>query len=248
VLVTDKPIAVNDLIRPVLPQSMLQHCLVARAHVPAGVRAEAASPEKIQRRMPAEPPVFEQALSKHAQRREQGRDSDSESDADEPEKKATGMWFHRAVDFYETDGGSTVARVNEVIFDAVEAEDTKAILELANSGRLNIDAVKRDGMNPLMFAVSRGRVESAKALIEAGADVHVRREADNCPLLFMCIEAEELVHALIDAGANVDERFEGYRLEAHPSTMPNIAALIREVKNLPPVKTSALELAAAITV
>ena len=226
---------------------MLQNALVAKAHVPSGVRAEGASPQKMQRRLPADAPLFENAMAKHAQRREVGRDSDSESDADEPEKKVTGMWFHRAVDFYEADGGSTVARVNEVIFDAVDKQDTQTILDIANSGRLNVDTVKRDGMTPIMFAVSRGRTESVKALIEAGADIHARREGDNCPLLFMCIEDEELASALIAAGANIDERFEGYRLEAHPTTMPHIAAMIRQVKGVPPVKTSALELAAEIT-
>jgi hypothetical protein len=246
-LITDTPIQVNDTIRPIFPQSLLQHALVARSHIVAGTSAGVpSSPDKYSRRMPAEVPLHEEALVKHSKRREIGRDSDSESDAEEPEKKATGMWFHRAVDFFAHDGGSTVARVNEVIFDAVDKQNTKEIAALCNSGRPNIDAVTRDGMNPLMFAVSRERVESVKALLAAGADVHVRRAADNCPLLFMCVESEAVLTALIEAGANIDERFEGYRLENHPTTMPHIAAMVRELKGVPPVKTSALQLAATI--
>lgn len=232
-LVTQRPFDVNDRIKPVFPQSLLSNALVARARVPPGLTEAPPSPEKFQRRIPADAALLENELAKHEKRREVGRDSDSESDQEEPEKKATGMWFHRAVDFYAVDGGTTLARVNEVIFEAIEKEDVATIKELCNSGRLNIDGVKHEGMNPIMYAVSRERVESAKALLECGADATVRRPSDNSPLLFMCIESEELLTALIEAGANIDERYEGYRLEDHPTTQPHIAAIVRDLKGAP---------------
>jgi hypothetical protein len=227
-ILTASHIDVNDTIKPVLPQIMLQHAIVANAASPPGHAP--ASPDKMQRVVPQEPPQRLSAMEKHDQRRGDGRDSDSESDMDEPESKVTGMWFHRAVDFYSVDAGSTLSRANEVIFDVVEKQDVAAIEEMCHSGHVDVDKVKRDGMTPIMYAVSRERVQSVMALLKCNADATVVREADGAPLLYMCIESEDILMALLEAGADYHQRFEGYKLESHPSTQPHIADIVMKLK------------------
>ena len=195
--------------------------------------ADGTSPARLKTviRVPAEPHLKDITMHKHLRRCSQGRDSDSESDMEEPEKKVTGLWFHRAVDFYEKDGGTVIARVHEILFEAVENEDVAMIEEISNSGRLNINKIKNpSGMTPLQFAVSRERVQSVKTLLACGADPTIKRESDGSPLLFMCIETAEIVPMLLHHGADMYEKYEGYNLEAHPTTQPHVARLVRELK------------------
>ena len=49
-------------------------------------------------------------------------------------------------------------------------------------------------------------------------------------LLFMCIETAEIVPMLLHHGADMYEKYEGYNLEAHPTTQPHVARLVRELK------------------
>lgn len=190
-----------------------------------------ASPTKLMHRVHAEPALLKSELEKHTVRREQGRDSDSDSDAEEAEKKATGLWFHRNVEFFSNDKEASVEDYKKTIFDKVDAEDVDAIKEIANSGHIDIDKVKRDGMTPLMYAVSRQREKSVRTLIaDVGADVTLRREADGSPLLFMAIENPAILEHLIAGGVDMKTKFEGYVLEDHPLTAPHIVALVKQMR------------------
>jgi hypothetical protein len=167
---------------------------------------------------------------KHSNRREAGRDSDSESDAEDAEKKITGMWFHRAVDFHALDSGSSITKASEEIYLAIDAQDPEKIGELCRSGQLDLNLLRRGGMSPLQDACSMQKTIAAKALLEAGADPNLPRDGDGCPPLFMTLEDEDLVRALIEAGADPCIRFEGNKLEHHPSTAPPIVALIKAIR------------------
>ena len=188
------------------------------------------SPTKLVRRLPAEAPLLQTAMHKHEQRRHAGRDSDSESDADEPEKKATGMWFHRNVEFYSKEASAAVADYKKIIFDVVDADDAEQVKAITASGHVDIDKVKRDGMTPLQFAVSRQRENAVQALIAAGADVTLRRESDLSPLTFMAIENPVILQHLVAGGVDMKQKYEGYILEDHPLTSPPIAKLVREMR------------------
>lgn len=231
-VVVEKPFNVNDTIHLRLPFALRQNALISRAAVGGGSQRPS-SPQKLVKHLPEDPPLLEQEKKKHTHRKDAGRDSDSESDADEPEKKVTGMWFHRCVDFFSADAGSTLTRAVEMIFPAVENEDVLAIEEACGSGAFEVDKLLQHGMNPLMTAVSKEKTRSVKALLKAGANPEVKRASDGCPLLFMAIEDEAIFVALVEAGADYHERFEGYRLEEHPFTAPHIAFRVRQLKGLP---------------
>jgi hypothetical protein len=195
--------------------------------------AAGASPTKMTRRLAAEPPILKTDLEKRDKRRGAGRESDSESDIEAPEQKPTGLWFHRNVEFYSNDREASVEDYKKTIFEYVDLNNEKGIAklkEIADSGFVDIDKVKRDGMTPLMWAVSRQRTNSVKALIELGADVTIRREADGSPLLFMAIEDEVLLQHLIEGGIDMKTKYEGHILEDHPLTAPHIAKIVKEMR------------------
>ena len=228
-MVVDKHIDLNRNVDPVVPQLLAQYSIVAKK------RSSETSPGKWVRRLPQEPPLFEAEIQKHAARRDHGHDSDSESDCEDPsENKLVGKWFHRSVDFHVADAGSTITKASEDIFTAIEADDATAVGDLCLSGQLNLSRLKHKGtgMNLLQYACSLEKVAAAKALLEAGMDPNVVRDSDGCPILFMSLESQELVQALIDNGADYEARYEGFTLDRHPSTHPTIASLIRDLKGL----------------
>ena len=227
-LFLDKPIDINDRISPKFPMLLTQTAIIGRAATPPGMVPS--SPEKLQVKEPQEPALFEAAERKRAARREVGRDSDSESDHEEPETKLTGLWFHRAVDFHSADQGSKVTQASEEIWGAVERDDGDAVEELCNSGQLDLARLKRNGLSPLQLAVSLEKINSVRALLNAGADVKQVRESDGRPLLFMSLENQDLVRLLIENGCDFYESFEGYRLESHPDTDLDVAVLVKRWK------------------
>lgn len=196
----------------------------------AAPSSSSASPTKMTKRMAAEPPLLGTEIIKHNQRRTQGRESDSESDTEDADKKITGLWFHRNVEFYSNDSAATVADFKKMIFEEVDNNNVQKIQEIVSSGHVDIDKVKRDGMTPLQFAVSREREAAVKALIDAGADVTIRRESDGSPLLFMAIENPVILQHLIDGHVDMKQKYEGHLLEDHPLTAPNIAKLVRQMR------------------
>lgn len=228
-LVVKKPLNLNDTIHTIFPQVITKNALVGRAAAPPG--SGCSSPEKLQKKLPAEPPLYEKEEERHAARRQAGRDSDSESDADEPHKRITGLWFYRAVDLQCGGEGPVVsANAQQEIFSACDANNLDRITQLIQSGQVDVNRAKKDGMTPLQYCCSRELVAAAQALLASGANPNQPRESDQCPPLFMCLESVELVQALIDAGANYNARFEGYLLEKHPTTAPEIARMIQELK------------------
>jgi hypothetical protein len=227
-LCLDRPMDINDRINPLFPMLLTQNAIVCRAGTPPGYAPP--SPEKLQVKHPMEPELFEQEEKKRLRRREQGRDSDSESDREEPEQKLTGLWFHRAVDFHNADLGSKLSQASEEIFDAVLKDDATAVDQLCSSGQVNLSKAKRNGLSPLQIAVSEEKVNAARALLAAGADVKLRRASDDRPLLFMSIQNQELLKLLVDNGADVYEKYEGYSLEKHPDTDPEISVLVKKFK------------------
>lgn len=222
-----KPIDMNDNISSPFPRLMLQNAILARRLT----TAEGGSPTKWLKHLPEEENLRTVEIMKHVKRRDAGRDSDSESDADEPENKITGMWFHRAVDFYSKEEGASLRKPSDELFEAVEECNVERIRELCQSGKVDIARVKRDGMTPLQYAVSRERIPSCRALLEAGADPNVPRESDGCPPLFMCIESDELLLLLVEFGVDIHAKFENERVENHFATPPHIAALVKKIRS-----------------
>ena len=228
-MVVDKHIDLNRNVDPVIPQLLAQYSIVAKK------RTDDNSPGKWVRRMPQEPPLFEAETQKRTIRRDKGHESDSESDCDEPgENKIVGKWFHRAVDFHLADAGSTITKASEDIFTSIENDDAASVTELCGSGQLNLSRLKHKatGMNLLQYACSLEKVAAAKALLEAGMDPNIVRESDGSPILFMSLESQDLVQALIDHGADYEARFETYTLDRHPATHPLIASLVRDLKGM----------------
>jgi hypothetical protein len=221
-----------------LPRLLLQNAIVARGKT----KHEQASPTKWCKKLPEVSELLVAEVVKHHHRREAGRDSDSESDAEEAEKKITGMWFHRAVDFHALDSGSSITKASEEIYVAIDDQDSEKIRELCRSGQLDLNRLRRAGMSPLQYACSAQKTVAAKALLEAGADPNIPRDSDGCPPLFMTLEDEDLVRALLDAGADPAVRFEGNKLEHHPTTAPHIAKLIREIRAADAATTTQINL------
>lgn len=226
-----KPISINDH-SPRFPQLLLQNAILGRGpHYEKGA-ATATSPEKWVKRIPQEPPLFEKEVKKHRSRRDHGRQSDSESDAEEPDQKLTGLWFYRAVDFHAADAGSTLTKASEEIFHAIEKDDAEQVAALCRTGQIDLSRLQKEGMTTLQFACSREKLAAAKVLLEAGADPNQPRASDGCPPLFMALESTDLVAALIDHGGDYYAKFEGCRIESHSSTAPHVAEMIIALKKL----------------
>jgi ankyrin repeat protein len=85
---------------------------------------------------------------------------------------------------------------------------TGAIAALLASGA-NIEAVTRNFLQnmPLHAAAAGGRIEAARALLQAGADPNARQHGANTPLMTAAFQNNrELVELLIAFNANVDLR------------------------------------------
>lgn len=76
----------------------------------------------------------------------------------------------------------------------------------------NVDSTDPYGVTPLMFSLISGSVQTARQLIEAGADVN-SRDVDSRTALVEALTTEndippELIAMLIDRGADVNVRIE----------------------------------------
>jgi len=66
----------------------------------------------------------------------------------------------------------------------------------------NVPGTAQGGYTPLMFAARRGDIDTARLLLERGADVNVESEADGSPLVIASAAGnEELALLLLEAGA-----------------------------------------------
>jgi hypothetical protein len=221
----EKPFDMNSNISLPFPRLLLQNGILARRRP-----ADGGSPTKWCKKLPEESDLMIKEVHKHQQRRDKGRDSDSESDVDEVSDKLTGLWFHRAVDFFSADEGTAIQKPQDEIFEVVLSQSVDRVRELCQSGKIDITKLKRDGMTPLQLAVSRELPHSVRVLLECGADPNQCREADGCPPLFMSIEVEDILYALVEYGADLYTKFENDRVENHPTTSPHIAKLVQQIK------------------
>ncbi|KAH9601912.1 Ankyrin repeat [Trypanosoma melophagium] len=166
---------------------------------------------------------------KRERRRAQGRDSDSETDLDE-EEKLSGKWFHRAVELNKAADDSPLTMAEEEMQTALDAEDVDTIRKLVTSGKIDLSKEIKYGMTPLQYACSIEKVKSAICLLECGADPNVPRQSDGRPPIFMALEDTSLVKALVDHGADLFATFQGYRVDSHPDTSPQVAQMTKKMR------------------
>ncbi|GET93056.1 hypothetical protein, conserved [Leishmania tarentolae] len=207
-----------DLNAPVglpFPTLFMHSALVARPTATQGT--------KWSRIMPAEKTLFSAAALKHQHRREAGRESDSESDLDEADR-LSGVIFYRAVERSRDIDQSTVTLAKNEMLQAIEEQDDPVMRRLVSSGEVDLSRKLKDGMTPLQYACCKQLTGAARTLLSLGADPDAPRESDDRPPLFMSIDDMELAKVLVEGGANLFSRFEGYRADSHPDTAPDVAA------------------------
>ncbi|CAJ1012463.1 putative Dynein heavy chain region D6 P-loop domain/Ankyrin repeat (3 copies)/Ankyrin repeat [Leishmania naiffi] len=190
-------------------------------------RPTAAPGSKWSRIMPADKPLFSVAALKHQQRREAGRESDSESDLDETDR-ISGVIFLRAAERNRDIGQSVVTLARHQMVQAIDEQDDGLIRRLVSSGEVDLSRKLKDGMTPFQYACCKELTESVRTLLLVGADPNAPREADGRPPLFMAIDDMELAKVLVEGGANLFSKFEGYRADTHPDTAPDVAAYLAE--------------------
>jgi hypothetical protein len=93
------------------------------------------------------------------------------------------------------------------IFDAAVNGNTEFVISYIKSGG-DANAVKSDGVTPLMLAAYFGRTDVMKLLIDAGADVNLKDNISSETALMMASSRGrvEAVRLLIGARANVNAR------------------------------------------
>ena len=104
------------------------------------------------------------------------------------------------------------------IYYNLEEKDTRVIKEALTSGA-DIEFIKdtTTKMTPLMSAIKNYKIDIAKYLIEAGAEVNAKDKKGNTPLHY--VKNKELAEILIEAGANVNAK---NKYGQTPLTMANI--------------------------
>jgi hypothetical protein len=79
----------------------------------------------------------------------------------------------------------------------------------------------------LFEAAKAGRVETVRALVRQGADVHAQTQGGHTPLHMAAAKGhEEVVKALVGLGADVHARDAAGRTPAHVATDPQVKALL----------------------
>ena len=113
----------------------------------------------------------------------------------------------------------------------------KGDLKFINDYQGDINAMDKNGMTPLMWAAQNNRLAAVNALIEDGANVNASDKMGETALTHVCesfYTSPEVVKALLDADANVNERnnngntvftiFEG--LHQNDSAKPEVKKVI----------------------
>ena len=81
--------------------------------------------------------------------------------------------------------------------------DTKAVIELLDKGKYDINA-PASGLTPLIFAAANGRSETVRLLLDRGADIHATGRGGDA-LFFAAEEGHaDVVKLLIDRGSDID--------------------------------------------
>ncbi|KAG5491438.1 hypothetical protein JIQ42_01340 [Leishmania sp. Namibia] len=196
-------------------------------HAALVARPTAAHGSKWSRIMPADKPLFSAAALKHQKRREVGRDSDSESDLEETDR-ISGVIFHRAAERNRDVEQSTVTLARHQMVKAINEQDDPLIRSLVSSGEVDLSRKLKEGMTPVQYACCKQLTKSVRTLLSLGADPDAPRESDGRPPLFMSIDDMELAKVLVEGGANLFSKFEGYRADSHPDNAPDVAAYFAE--------------------
>ncbi len=91
----------------------------------------------------------------------------------------------------------------QALSSAVACGDVDQVRSLLEAG-VCVDAVDGDGASPLMRAAERGDVATMRVLVEAGADVHLRRRKTGWSALMYALHADRAAAAmsLLEWGAN----------------------------------------------
>lgn len=222
-LIIEEPVDLNDQIQPVFPAVLTQNALLGYRDTESGA--------KVVTKARVDPALSERQLERRQKRVQKGRPEDDESDDEtegtDPQKRMTGMWFHRAVQFYESDAENAVMRSVEDIFDAIEKGDLEKVRDIVGRNTLDLNQITKSGLTPLLWAIMCDNIAMVRLLLENEADPNQRRASNGMPPIFMSIESPELLQLLIDFGADIDARFEGKSLMDHPDTAPAIKDYIR---------------------
>lgn len=211
-----KPFDLNGIRFP-FPSLMMKSSIVAR------ITTETS---KWSCQLPVDDPQFAKAEKKHAQRRLEGRDSDSESDLDE-NTQYSGMRFYRSAELSKYVDNSPMAVGKEIFMKALRADDVETMKKLVDAAEVDPFAKLENGMTPLQFAACVQLPKSVKYLLDIGANPNTPRDSDGRPPLFMALDDKSIAKALIDAGADLFVKYQGCRLDNHPETDPAIAAYAR---------------------
>ena len=101
---------------------------------------------------------------------------------------------------------SPAAKKWPLFLEAVESGNVDAVNKLIEEG-LNIN-VSRDGTTPLMLAASKGRLEIAEAIIQAGANVNARNDAGWTALHMAAFDQaqSDVIDLLMQSGVDIEAR------------------------------------------
>ena len=180
-LAVEHEVDLDESVQPVFPTLLSHNALYGRA------RPESPRGTRLKRKKAVEPDLMRTEFSKRSQRREAGRGSDSESDAETAQDKRMGLWFHRSVDFYEADEGFATANTEGDVFTAIEAGDEEKAAQCLASNTMDVNQVLRSGMTPLFWAVMCDHIPIIRQVLEAGADPNQRRQGDGMPVIFLSL-------------------------------------------------------------
>ncbi|WP_308722276.1 ankyrin repeat domain-containing protein [Paenibacillus polysaccharolyticus] len=125
--------------------------------------------------------------------------------------------------------GSHVASLNQQLFSAVEAKDTKSIEKLLQQGA-EVQAQDQSGRTALMIATYNQDITSVQKLIEAGADVNQQDDMLNSPFLYAGAEGYlDILKLTIQAGADpaITNRYGGTALI--PASEHGYVDVVREL-------------------
>ena len=123
--------------------------------------------------------------------------------------------------------------------------DLKRLRKKVQVPSIDLDARDRDGFTAMIAAVRRGKTDSLKILIEAGADINARGNHRTTPLI-ECVSGylrdenrRRILQLLLESGADPDLRDEWGRTALHYASMmdqADAARILVEHKANPTIK------------
>ena len=180
-MAVESELDLNETVSPVFPALLSHNALYGRA------RPESPKGTRLLTKRAVEPSIMRDEFEKRSHRRESGKDSDSESDAEGAHDKRMGLWFHRSVDFYEADTHFNMSNKEGDIFTAIEAGDSDKVAKCLSINTLDVNQVLRSGMTPLFWAVMCDNSLIIRQILDAGADPNQRRQGNGMPVLFLSL-------------------------------------------------------------